>query len=706
MARATGGDRPAAGRRSVQGAVQGAGWRDRLGIGLCTVGLVTAMAGVLQAIGPLRYGQYVQSESVVAALYLAGALAAAGLAAAAWSRPGRVGGILRQPVVMAPLALAGWTGLVSPAHPVPAMTWFGFPVHGEGVLWWLSVGLLVAAALHLRGVRRLCRGLVLLQLLLVVGCGALTGLYGTGSAAPYWFPDYLAFPACFVLPAVLGWGRCRGGAVALAAVGLTGVLLAMSWNLTAWAAVAAVAPAAGVIWLLCRHQTRGRTGGRTGDRTGEPTWLPSPRAAALAGVAAIPIAMTAAVVVTGDRFGFATNWDRTRLLEMTATAVAADPQRLAVGFGWGQVSDMLVRHALLDSVRFTADGDWAPNWAAVTWRYWHSHNQFADALIAGGIVGLGLFGWVVLAPLQRARRRLLPVAAFGCGLFAATAVTWFQMPGMLAPLVLGYAGLAGPVRRSRRSPTAVRASMIVLSLLLAGALAVQLTVALRAGALLARPLPLLAAAADRCADLLPDGGRGGVHLSDQYTGRLQAVSDRVRAPSRPGDPPAVATMDDLAGLAVIACAADRWRREPQSLRLALSDVLGQSELAYLPVDPAATAARDALLADWEARLDAFLDRAPARTDLTAPYYAWRVDRGEEPTALAFAERRLAIDSGDPVALWFSGLILLGRSDTDAASGLTRMNRAIDLGVADLILVPPGTIDQVRAARRNYHEHIR
>jgi len=655
----------------------------RLSLGSCTAGLTAGFLALAFAIEPLRFGQWPQSEPVVAALFLAGVLCWAGLMAMAVDRPARCASVLSSPVVLAPLLLALWTGLMSPFHAVPMMTWFGFPNLGEGVLWWLAVAGMAAAALVLKPLRRTTRPLLLLGLGLMAVYAALTLMFGKGSAyAPYWFPDYLAFAALFLIPATVGWARWRSpvqiGMAAIAA----GVLLFLSNNMTAWGAALGVGlPLAAPVWLLQRRQ-----------------WPAASRVRplAIAGVALVPLLVTAAVLATGDYLEVETNWDRARLLDLVGIGLSDRPGGLVTGFGWGQVSDLLARYLLLDEVRLAQDGAWSPNWAAATWVHWHTHNQFADSLLAGGIVALGAFMFVTVAPVLAAPAGRLPLAVLSCAAFAATAGTWFQMPGTLAVMAVGTAGLARvPPASGHRlaSPGAIRALAAVCTLALSLGLVVQAELAVRAESVRLTPLRELASRPDACPDLLRDWGRGGIHLGDQYLERTNRIVRTARESDGADHSPV--TLDEMRALGAVACAADRWRREDgDSLRLALSSVLAMGELAFLPPPAEEQAVQVGLLDDWEGRLAAFLDRAPERVDVSAPFYGWLLGRDQEDTALAFAERRLAEHPLDSVAMWYSGIVLLGRPDR-AENGIRRLRRALDLGVEGVILVRPEDAAQIR-----------
>jgi hypothetical protein len=129
------------------------------------------------------------------------------------------------------------------------------------------------------------------------------------------------------------------------------------------------------------------------------------------------------------------------------------------------------------------------------------------------------------------------------------------------------------------------------------------------------------------------------------------------------------------------------------------DVLIRSDFALLYQDAKEANALRALLADFEFSVERFLNRAPERTDMAIPFLAWKINAGKEAEALAFSNRMLRRDEHDRVALWFSGTVLLGRSET-ASLGIKRLKEALEQGIGRIYPVPPDVAKMIRSAHEN------
>ena len=88
-----------------------------------------------------------------------------------------------------------------------------------------------------------------------------------------------------------------------------------------------------------------------------------------------------------------------------------------------------------------------------------------------------------------------------------------------------------------------------------------------------------------------------------------------------------------------------------------------------------------------------LVRLPRRSDLAIPYFNLLIRDDQEPRALATAERILAGNRHDAVALWFSGIVMLG-GPKNADRGLARMRRALDFGIRKRIPIATPLLRQL------------
>jgi hypothetical protein len=88
-----------------------------------------------------------------------------------------------------------------------------------------------------------------------------------------------------------------------------------------------------------------------------------------------------------------------------------------------------------------------------------------------------------------------------------------------------------------------------------------------------------------------------------------------------------------------------------------------------------------------------LARLPRRSDLAIPYFNLLIRDDQEQRALATAERILAGNRQDAVALWFSGIVLLVRPK-NAGQGLERMRRALEFGIRKRIPIAAPLLRQL------------
>ena len=779
----------------------------RLGLWLCVTGIAVGSASSLMALEPVQFGIWPQIESVIAALFLGGMISGLGVLCVAAAKPHKAGLILGSPVVAVPLAMALWTGLLSPFAAVPMLSWFGNPIMGQGVLSWLCVAMFSAAALWLRGWRRIMRGFVWGVVGLFFLIAGLTFAFGKGSPyAPLWFGDYLAFPALFLPAILIGWARLRQPWILYGSVLVGMVVILLSKNQTTLGALFVFAlPLIVLVWVMTRYNWLLRFG--------------SVRFWAAACLLLVPVSAMIAIGIVDEWSNTnamverilvtkSTLADRILITKTIISAMIDQPLRFVTGMGWGHFQDLLMEYLLVENVPLhvdTVDERELWQWGAVEYGYAHSHNDFVEALMAGGVGALLLYGIYIIIPVLVTPRSLLLFAVPISAAYAGTLTIWFQMPGILVFMALGFTGFAGPLRpwwkggfgsvkrleqitrnfgafwiRIRRPLIGMILGFVVLVLGLGTGWQVELSIrGENAGRL---PVVQWLDIPQTCPNFMRDGGRGGFHLesflghifTDFAALRQREEREEIRLIeeekgikkiySRYREIGSILTGEFGSGwnrksfliekiknsklyaelykeffekreilinirkkskqewiekkrysgdlfqmkeftppnfiptLRMLVCSADRWLEEKNSLRLAIVSVLARSEVAFLRVGEADRADQAAILADWEPILMALLARAPARVDLSIPYYAWRIGHNEETEALAFAERRLVLNPQDPVALWYSGSILLADVDREQ-EGIKRMGRALALNLRQIMPVSKEWIEIIQHHNR-------
>ena len=103
---------------------------------------------------------------------------------------------------------------------------------------------------------------------------------------------------------------------------------------------------------------------------------------------------------------------------------------------------------------------------------------------------------------------------------------------------------------------------------------------------------------------------------------------------------------------------------------------------------------DAYLSNWGKRVDQALGISPKRTDLAASYLLWLLREGREEAFSALARTLYRGNPEDAVALWFSGIALVGDAQ-GKQEGLSRMRRSLDKGIVRIIPIDEGLKSQLR-----------
>jgi len=624
---------------------------------------------VFLAVRPFWIGIWVQAEAVQIGQFLLGA---AGALLLALRQDGREAAL--HPLPLVAFALATWSIVASPLVTAPVLSWTGPPQSGEGALSYLLFGILAALAIDLRRHGHSLLPVAVSVALAAGACGIATAL-GDGRSLwePYWFPDYLAFPALWAGAAVVAvlMPTARGIGLGIG-ICLSVFLLIVSENR---AAIALSLALAGIAAATIRPDGSCR--------------LALGRGAVLL-IPATALATTAALWVFG-RFDLLpvsvpvqeTLESRARLIELGLVSLADSPGALLVGFGWGSLEDMLARHLLLGDVTLQPFADTAltSNWDAIDNNHFHTHNGFLEALIAAGLPGLAGFAALFLAPALTAPADRRWATALFLAAAAGLHASWFQMPATLPMMAIAFALLVAPHVTwpgwSLAGAAAVaRVGLPAAGLLLAAVGLLQWHRAMDVdrvqAAVEGEPSARADVLARDCAALLPAYGRGEVDLAYLYH---RLATDR-----------AAASDADLALVGAFDCAARRWMQPGGAIRLGIASVAMRNAVAFDDRVAAGGEVGQRLLDDWEPQLRQLLLRLPERSDLAVPYLQWRLLSGDDHAIRSLAETILQHDPKAPVGLWFSGIVLLN-DPARQAEGLKRMRAAIDGGLERVMPVP-------------------
>ena len=424
------------------------------------------------------------------------------------------------------------------------------------------------------------------------------------------------------------------------------------------------------------------------------------RATAAGATLVTPFVVMAAISLAAfllARFeGGSSVWSRHLLNKLSLQTAGIDPTGLATGFGWGHFVEHLVANGVLEDVVLVGGFIQGPNWDALVNSHFHSHNFLLEALLSGGIIAAALaLAWLMALPLFCRRRHLAATAAFAIAL-TGLETTWFQFAVSLPFMALAFAGLAAPPRRPPGQTTISR----TMAMVLAGSVAIQAiatSIYFSDGLEMRRSLHFDMSViepnpqqGEDCSQALRANGRGGVHLAwlfRQFVGSLKNKAAK--------EEPIAAWEAERLGFYI--CAAEGALSEGASLQLHTAALNARSTLAYQLAGTGLPERYHRFLASWDTALQAFLEKAPLRTDMTIPFLSWTLETGNETAVLRFSENLLLHDPDDRVGLWFSGIVLLGRPSPGAAEGLARLNLALDNGIEGVMPVDTQLKRDIRAA---------
>ena len=640
---------------------------------------ILAPFAIFLALPPFYVGIWVQVEGTMPWLHVIAALAALGCAALTAAGDVRARAAVLHPLVLIPAGVSTLAVLLLPATTLPALSLLGAPEHGFGALAFLDLAALTAAAFVVMADapwRRIALGATFAA---VAGAFVLDAMFRSKSTwAPFFFGDYLAFYAIFVFAIFGVLTRHRPLVFAVASL-LSLVLVVLSSNK---GAILAIGGALALLPFFWRDRSR---------RT----------AIFLSSV--LPFVVGSMIILVGSTFqedqrgvlnamtGFgslpvllvdswASLWSRAMLVVVAAHSFFDEPWRLLTGFGWGHYNESLLTNLLVVQGRLHEYiGPSQVYWDAIRRADFHSHNQYFEALLSSGFAGAALFmgygvATVICAPVERRRLALFIVL---------TLVTlqsfWFQMPHTLPVMAIAMTVLVGTptVDRDTRSwsyPAAAGASACCIVLI--------------AGALVAGYISLNIAAERTEIDRIARSG-GGPFERHPATG-LREIYDAALIQQAFGlarDNSGEDASKVLGGYLAPVIAGE----QPKTLKLSISVANTFSGLFF--ADPDFLAKMGVNEADFRRSIEHVIRRAPRRSDIAIPYFNYLVAAGREREALDLANIILARQSDDAVALWFSGIVLLGREATSAA-GMRNLRRSLTFGIRNLMPVDEALVRQI------------
>lgn len=609
----------------------------------------------LASLPPFRLGYWDSAEPLVIGFHACAGLAALGLALTSLHAGNHVVAALRNPVAALPLALGAFSLLVAPLTQAPLLSALGAPQSGQGALWYLEFGTLIAAARVLRANGH-WMALQRMAIVVVLAVAAIKGFdwwweRQGGNHLLIWVAAYyawlgLALPA-FTDDAGPFWRKL--GWVAAIAILLAG---------------RSIAAAAGAALAVALIATPALAGGRL--------W---PRKAAMA----IPLTALAAaplLLLSVPALGTITSLaDRHSLLMMVEAALRSwQMGTWLTGIGWGHTQDTF--HANLAS---SGQVLWDNSWIFMSSDYFHSHTALAEALLATGLPGLLLAAaWfpAIVAGAEPGKRNQATALATALAVLSSL---WFQLALSLPLTALALAALAPPLPAASENRTRLRLDTALLC---------------------ATALAFLWA---------------GLRLYD-YARHITAVqADLVAGSPTPRPFPADPRGSDLAAAEMIrdafwrmetlASPAERERALPAARMMVehLSRRLPATNTILLPVTALSWQAQVQFIgslgwlagqipeaeAQWGLWLDRTLAMAPARTDLAIPYLTRLAINGKVEELRTRTSSMLAVTPHDPVGLHFQGLLMVQHPNpATKQQGLETLRASVAAGIGRFMPLDP------------------
>lgn len=590
---------------------------------------------------------------------------------------------LRDPVFLLILALVVWTTVTGALSGRLLGSLSGPLDQGVGGLALLEGAILYLAARHVFRFafwRKAVAAAAAAAFLAILVLDA-TGRAGRG-IAPYYFGDYIAFVAFAFLAILVCLPPLRRG-----------ILLALALPACAWA-IAQSGNKAGLLGFALMILV-GLTAIRLPQRFRGPVFtLPVVLAVVLpvaiyaVGSAYVPEDLDRLLAGYGHALVpsfllsvWASVWSRAMLIKVSFAEIL-DGAGGFLGSGWGSFGEALLRHLrVVDSRHHELVGDTLTYWDAIQRTDFHSHNFVTEALLAGGPVAAAILLLALwrLAHVGKKRGDILP-AIWLVGI-VPVASFWFQLPLTIAWLAIAVAALAPaasmgqqPGPAGRRAVTSGISALVGIGLALAAITTYRDT--LTAGRLLRAGVETADIAA-RC------GGAGlTIWHRDAYLAQLVSVQ-AARFQSAGSESVRRVTGQRLSAL---VCHADARIVESRQLPLVTTLVNAAGLLRFVAGDSPASGPVSELVNRWDRLADDLLALAPGRTDLLIPYFNHLLLDGREDRVMSLAGTVLETRPEEPVSLWFSGLVLLGRDET-AAEGLASLRAAARHGIGDLMPVP-------------------
>lgn len=634
-------------------------------------------------------GLWPQNELLFVALIAISFATAIGVLGLYALRPKRITPLLYHPLVLSIFAIAMVSLIFSFFTTFPRRSWFGAPELGEGVLWYFSLTFLILSGLILKNKKKyrtiigIYAVISALTVSLLTYKGDVLGLW-----KPYVFTDYLAFYGIFLFPIMVSFLNVRKKQWLALSYLVACLPIMVSGNQSAEILIVVAPLVMGLAYSL-RHFAKIRF-------------------LAATAIMIAPMAVISLIALIGYHGSNGSSvlnytqsiWSRYELIQTAYENFKNDGLvQVLLGHGWGSFTDIAATHLPIQDTKlfmFNSTGTDKLYWDSLSRADFHSHSYLIEAFVSIGFLGMLLVLLYPMIAVANASSQRMPLALGLAFSFVVVSAMWFQFAITLPFMALAFAAVSSPVlkhkipfleklkRNSKAHYVLMSCLSISMGILIYGAIEGYKLAS--HSTKFATPDLSKMAAHMQCGDELGDMSYGGL--------RLGVVNHEVNyflvhAEQEPYPEDWYDKLDWL------RCSVDRYLEYGASARFKIIDLLGRSEWAFSNRKQKENPQIVKLLADWELRLEAFLQDSPTRTDLAAPYLVWRLSNQQSEIAFAFAKKLYIRNMDDPVALWFLGLNEL-QDDAKAHLGIAKMRMALNYGIQNIIPIDQTLIDKINA----------
>lgn len=655
----------------------------------CTAGLMLGLASVLLAAGPFHAGIWADAEPVIVAVHLGAIFCAIGIIIGLLTPDRntrrRTDRALTHRAGLVVALLGVWSLLAALFAPYPFLSWLGSPQMGQGILYYFDFAAFIVAALIVKDrmwPRNLLSGTALLVILLCFGSMAL-------DVPLYWrlfqFDDYLGTLAVLV-PPILIWrlaptARPKKWLLLLTVLAPLPLMAAAGSKTGLVLYLGVGIPVAILGWLI--------------DRFTNWKFSRLPKMLGLGAVLGLATVLSFGIFFGGDSLApdgpwsknvdLSSLWSRHLNQKVLAAEMSANPMRIIVGSGWGSSSTLLTTH--LNQSNFSQfDVKWDSLWRD----FFHSHNDYFEALISVGLPGLFLSLMMPMIWLWNSRRRWWPFTLLWVLPFSGLTAIWFHIPTTAAFLALAVAITAKPLAWQNISPTQRRWSSLAIGVI---AFVSLLTVGWLTTHMFSASSAVAAMREDATCSFPDDPWRGHIGLAQIFSAEI-AMSIRAKRIEGAIGPNSIEALKCLYGK------MEKIAQGDPSVPILVHLTKFRADLRFSKEFEEISASFPQEQANWFERANQLLDLAPDRSDLILPYLTHLEVAKDDKSLSTLVHRIYKHNPRDPVGLWYKGSLLIGSENRDDQNrAILMFNRALDAGIQRFLVIDPKVLESLRVAKQ-------